>query len=87
MAFCDVKQLEIDALEVDCAAGAAAVLRFSQVEGAAIRGCKAPAAADPFLFLEGERTRRIAVEENDLGRAAKAVDFGPGASQQSLSPD
>jgi len=87
MVFDDVKQVEIDGLEADCAADSAAVLRLGQVDGAAIRGCTAPATADPFLLLQGNATRRIVLEKNDFSRARKPVDFGAGASRQALSTD
>lgn len=80
----DVERLRIDALTADCAKGAASVLRLVQVEDAEIRHCKAPAAADPFLLLEGNRTRRIVLEQNDFGAAAKQVDFRDGASAQAV---
>jgi hypothetical protein len=87
MVFDDVKRLTIEALDADFATEAAAAIRLAQVEGAAIRRCKAPAAADPFLLLEGDRTRQIAIEQNELGPAAKAVVFGRGASRQALSSE
>jgi len=80
----DVKRLKIEALEADCAKDAAAVLRFVEVDGAEIRRCKAPAAANPFLLLEGSRTRQVVLEQNDLSGAAKQVDFGGGASAQAV---
>ncbi len=80
----DVKRLKIEALAVESVKGAAAVLRLVQVDGAEIRRCKAPAAADPFLLLEGNRTRQIVLEENDLSGAARQVDYGEGASAAGL---
>jgi len=82
----DVTRLKIEALEADGVKGAAAVLRLVQVDGAEIRRCKAPAAADPFLLLEGNRTRQVVLEQNDLGGAAKQVDFSGGASAQAVLP-
>ena len=87
MVFDDVKQVEIDSLEADGVEGAAATLRFVQVDGAVIRRSTAPKAADRFLRLEGDRTREIVLEENDVARAAKAVEFGPGVSKQAVSSD
>ena len=87
MVFDDVKGLEIDGLDADCAKGAAAVLRLVQVDGAVIRRSKAPATANPFLLLEGDKTRQIVLGQNDLGAAAKAVGFGSGASKQAISSD
>ncbi|MEN6498312.1 MAG: glycoside hydrolase family 28 protein [Thermoguttaceae bacterium] len=86
MVFDDVKRLTIDSLEAGCASGALAVLRLVDVDGAEIRGCKA-ATADPFLLLEGQRTRQIVARQNDLSRAAKAVGFGPGVARESLSTE
>jgi polygalacturonase len=71
--FDDVKRLEIESLEAGCAKGAAAVLRLAQVEGAVVRRSTAPAHADPFLLLEGDRTRQIVLEQLDLSRAVQGV--------------
>ena len=81
----DVKRLTIEALDTGWAKGAAAVIRLVQVEGAEIRACKAPVGADPFLLLEGDRTRQVVLEKNDLSPAAKSTHLGPGASPQSVS--
>jgi hypothetical protein len=62
------------------------VIRLVQVEGAEIRRCKAAATADPFLLLEGKRTRQIVLEQNDPGAAAKPIEFRGGASAQKVSP-
>ena len=80
-----VKQLEIDSVGADYSEGAAAPLRLVDVNGAVIRRCIAPAAADPFLLLEGERTRHIVLQQNDMDKAAKAVVLGAGVPEQALS--
>jgi polygalacturonase len=82
----DVARLKIEALEVESAKGAAAVLRLVQVDGAEIRRCKSPRAADPFLLLEGNRTRKILLDRNDLSGAAKPLVLGDGASPQAVLP-
>ena len=61
------------------------MLRLTQVAGGHIRGCRAPSAADPLLLLEGDRTEKIVLQENDFSQAIKAVGFGPGASAKALS--
>ena len=81
----DVKRLEIDSLAADCAPGSAATLRLTQVDGAVIRGCKAPAGADPFLLMEGEKCRQVILRQNDLSGAVKATVLGKGTSAQALS--
>ena len=85
LVFDDVKRLEIESLEAGCAKGAAAVLRLAQVEGAVLRRSIAPAHADPFLLLEGDRTRQIVLEQLDLSRAVQGVHLGVGASAQAVS--
>jgi hypothetical protein len=82
----DVKRLRIEALEADGVPGAEAVIRLVQVDGAEIRRCKASATADPFLLLEGDRTRQVVLEENDLAAAARQIEFRGGASAQVVSP-
>lgn len=85
MLFDDVKDLQIEALQADWTEGAAATLRMVQVDGAAVRRTKAPAGARPFLLLEGDKTRRIVLKDNELGAAAQAVEFGPGASAEAIT--
>ena len=82
----DVKRLRIETLEADGVPGAAAVIRLIHVDGAEVRRCKAYAAANPFLLLEGNRTRQVMLEQNDLGAAVKQVEFSRGASAQEVSP-
>ena len=81
----DVKRLKIETLEADGVPGAAAVIRLIHVDGAEIRRCKASATADPFLLLEGDRTRQVVLEENDLAAAAKQIEFSGGASAQAVA--
>ena len=81
----DVKQLKIEALEADGVPGAAAVIRLVHVDGAEIRRCKATASANPFLLLEGDRTRHVVLEENDLAAAARQIEFSRGATAQAIS--
>ena len=81
----DVRQLKIDSIGSDYIPGAAPPLRLVDVDGAVIRRCTAPSAADPFLLLEGERTRHIVLQQNDLEKAARAVVLGAGVSEQALS--
>jgi hypothetical protein len=50
-----------------------------------VRRSAAPAHADPFLLLEGDRTRQIVLEQLDLSRAVQGVHLGPGASAQAVS--
>ena len=87
MVFDDVKQVEIDSLKVDGVKSAAATLRFVEVDGAVIRRSTAPQAADPFLRLEGDRTREIVLEENDVAQAARTVELGSGVSKEAVSSD
>ncbi len=82
----DVKRLRIEGLQAAEVPGAEAVIRLVQVEGAAICRCKASATADPFLLLEGDRTRQVVLEENDPAVAARPIEFRGGASAQAVSP-
>ena len=85
MVFDDVENLTIDRLRTAWSAGAAAVLRLSEVRSATIRGCKAPQGANPFIRVEGQATRRIQLPGNDLSGAQKAVDVGPEVPQGAVS--
>ncbi len=85
MVFDDVENLTIDRLKAGWSAGAAGVLRLSQVRSGMIRGCTAPQGASPFLRVEGQATRRIQLLGNDLSGARKAVDAGPEVPQGAVS--
>lgn len=81
----DVKRLTIAALEADTAPGAAAVIRLRDVEGADVRRCKASAAANPFLLLEGDRTGHVVLAENELAAAVQQVEVSGGAAAPQVS--
>lgn len=83
--FDDVKRLTIEDFRAGWAPGSAALIRMVQVEQAAIRVCKSPAGADPFLLVEGDRTRQVVLEKNDLSAAAKPVAIGDGVSPEAVS--
>lgn len=85
MMFDDVQRLSIEAFGAGWAPGSAALIRMVQVEQAVIRACKSPAGADPFLLVEGDRTRQVVLEKNDLSAAAKPVSIGPDVSPQAVS--
>lgn len=87
MVFDDVKQLTIDGLTATATKDAQAVLRLTQVEEATIRHCKAPAAANPFLLVEGDRTRKIVLKQNDMSQAARALTLSPNVSAEAVSSD
>lgn len=83
--FDDVQRLSIEALGAAWVPGSAALIRMVQVEDARIRDCKSPAGADPFLLVEGDRTRRVVLEKNDLSGAAKPVALGHGVAPEAVS--
>jgi len=77
MAFDDVEDLTIDALQAACSADAVGTIRLIDVRSATIRQCTAPRAANVFLKVEGAASRRIQLRDNDLSRAEKAVITAP----------
>ena len=81
----DVASALVDGLDATSAADAPAVIRLSQVAGALIRGCRAPAAVGTFLRLEGKSTSRVSLIGNDLSRAARVVATGPKVAADVLS--
>jgi hypothetical protein len=70
----DVKDLTIDGLDAACLPEAAAMLRFTQVEGAIIRNCALRGDLGTFLKLEGNATGRVVLLSNELSRAARVVE-------------
>jgi polygalacturonase len=75
--FDDVEDLTIDGLDATCSAGAAAIIRLTQVRAATICGCTAPRAAEAFLRVEGGASKQVELRDNDLSGAKKAVDAAP----------
>ncbi|MCX5684815.1 MAG: glycoside hydrolase family 28 protein, partial [Planctomycetota bacterium] len=81
----DVEGATLEALEAAWSPGAAPMLRFCQVRGAMIRGCKPEAPAATFLRLEGAATARITLMANDFGGVAKPVDAAPDVPKEAIS--
>lgn len=87
MVFDDVRRLTLDSLNAGDPKDALAVLRLTQVEEATIQNCKSPAGANPFLLVEGDRTRKIVLKQNDMSQAAKAVTLAPGVFAEAVSDE
>lgn len=73
----DVEDLEMVGLDVRPTAGAASILRLTQVRDALIRGCRPHGAADTFVELHGETTRDVLLMENDFSRMSKVAALSP----------
>jgi polygalacturonase len=71
----DVKDLTVDSLDAAAAPDAAAMLRFTQVEGAVVRNCALRDATRTFLKLEGDATNRVTLLSNELSRAVQLFEL------------
>ena len=84
MAFDDVENLTVDGLDAAFWPGGAAMLGFTQVRDALIRGCQPRAKGGAFLKLSGDKSCNVALIANDLGGVAKAVEVAPDLPKDAL---
>ncbi|HSV99547.1 MAG TPA: glycoside hydrolase family 28 protein [Sedimentisphaerales bacterium] len=64
--FEDVRGATIDGLDVPHSNGAASLLRFTDVQSVAVRGCTPPAGTGLFLKLQGAASRAVTLTGNDF---------------------
>jgi hypothetical protein len=80
----EVRDLEIDGFVGRQALGSdAPAFRLREVDGAFIRNCRAPEGTGTFLAVD-EACRGITLVSNDLRRAARACERGPGADEEAV---
>jgi hypothetical protein len=72
----DVQDAVINDLAARWSPRAAAMMRFTQVREALIRGCRPPS-VDTFLRVEGDASRGIALLSNDFRHVGKIADTAP----------
>ena len=77
LTFDDAEDVEISGLDAQFWPGAAAMLRMVQVRRAAIRGCSPKSAVDTLLQLEGDATRQIVLQKNDLSQVRRLAAVSP----------
>jgi polygalacturonase len=80
----DVENLSVDGLEAAWSAGAASMVRFSQVRGATVRGCRPEAPAATFLRLENAATRGVLLMANDFRGIAKIFEAAPDVQKDAI---
>lgn len=85
MVFDDVQDMEIDGLAAPFSPGAAAMIRMVQVRRAVLRGCSPLSAVDTLLQLEGDATRAIVLEKNDLSRVRRLAAVSAEVPEGALS--
>jgi len=81
----DVENLSVDGLEAAWSAGAASMLRFTQVRGATVRGCRPGAPAATFLRLENAATRGVLLMANDFRGVGKVFEAAPDVAEDTLA--
>jgi hypothetical protein len=72
----DVKDAGIDGLNAPYAAGAAPLLRLTDVQSVLIRGCMPPGGTEVFLSLQGAQSDRVTLAGNDFRGVGKVVAAG-----------
>lgn len=85
VALNDVKDATIDDLDVPPGAGAASLLRLTQVQDILIRGCVPKEGTDVFLRVQGAQTEGVTLTGNDFGRVKTVVDAGPDVSKTAVA--
>ncbi len=85
VALNDVKGATIDDLDVPPGAGAASLLRLTQVQDILIRGCVPKEGTDVFLRVQGAQTEGVTLTGNDFGRVKTVVDAGPDVSKTAVA--
>jgi len=80
----DVENLSVDGLEAAWSPGAAPMVRFSQVRGATVRGCRPDAPAATFLRLENAATRGVLLQANDFRGVGKVFEAAPDVPKNAI---
>jgi polygalacturonase len=80
----DVENLNVDGLEAAWSAGAVSMVRFSQVRGATVRGCRPEAPAATFLRLENAATRGVLLMANDFRGVGKVFEAAPDVPKDAI---
>jgi len=76
LVFDDVNGVAVDQLSATPASGAKALLHFSDVQDALIRGCRSIGKVDLFLQVEGATSEGIMLLGNDLANAETVYKTG-----------
>ncbi len=74
MVFDDVRGLDVSGLRAQVSESCEAMLRLSQIQDALIHDCLFRGPINTFVKVEGDRTERILLRNNDLSRVARPVD-------------
>lgn len=78
----DVSALTIFDFDAEVSSAATALLRFNQVEGAFIHGCRPKSEIKTFLSLDGDKTDNITLISNDFSNVGQVVEIGEGIADE-----
>jgi hypothetical protein len=81
----DVEEVSIDGLDAAPRPEAASMIRFADVKGAYIGGCRPKAKTGVFLRLDGSQSSGILLAGNDFNSVGKIVESGPEVPEAALS--
>lgn len=84
LVFDDVKDLEISGFRSQTGGGPQSVLWFHNVAGALVQANRVSPEIPIFLRVTGGASRDISVLGNDLRRAKKPVELGPGVAKEAV---
>jgi polygalacturonase len=83
----DVRDVFIDALDAQFSHGSAAMLRFTGVQDAFIRGCRPQVRTGPFLRLQGKETERVVLMGNDFAAVDTLVQADANVAEAAVNYD
>ena len=81
----DVRDIDLNGLNLPSAPGAAALVRFSQVIDARVRGCRTRSPAEVFLKVDGDATRRVVVADNKFAAVRQLVERADGVPAEAVT--
>jgi polygalacturonase len=85
LVFDDVRNLTIDGLAADSPAGAAPLMRLSDVRQATVRGVRVPETAEAFVEASSARTGAVSLIGNEVPESVPVVIRGPDVSEHAVT--
>lgn len=83
----EVEDLFIDALDAEFSQGSAAMIRFTDVQEAFVRGCRPQVQAGTFLRLQGKETERVVLVGNDFAAVDTLVQADADVAETAVNYD
>jgi hypothetical protein len=75
----------VDGLDARCSKEAASLLRLTDVQGIAVRGCTPPAGTGVFLKLQGPASRGVTLTANDFSGVQAVTQVGADVPREAVA--